>query len=259
MSQQHTAEKKDLETCVTGGKGVTWNDIRKVFLKVGFQSFCDTRLCALIYVHRFDAELPRLGKGYKTAVRLLNLRGVSGEDFGHLNDKEKKIACAIYSDYIATKKQLVMDGLIKPSSGNGDYYAVTDKGHTLKCQPTTQPITRAKAEQLLKDTISKAAQFNENPDSPHLIQSLHVYGSYLSDKQLLGDLDIAYETKPNLKPNESIRQWRERERAFFKKHRRAYLSTLFSKLIKAPEVSLCTLGVLDEMPEAVKRCVYELS
>lgn len=54
-------------------------------------------------------------------------------------------------------------------------------------------LSRKKAEELLKGVIDRAKQINASPESEfiHRVTKIAVFGSYLTDKEKLGDLDIA--------------------------------------------------------------------
>jgi predicted nucleotidyltransferase len=54
-------------------------------------------------------------------------------------------------------------------------------------------LTRRKADELLEKVIQRAFEVNSAPDTEflHTIKRIAVFGSYLTDKEKLGDLDIA--------------------------------------------------------------------
>ncbi len=55
-------------------------------------------------------------------------------------------------------------------------------------------LPRSEAERLLKLVIAKAQFINAHPQEfPYGIKTMVVFGSYLTDKPVLGDLDIAIE------------------------------------------------------------------
>jgi hypothetical protein len=62
---------------------------------------------------------------------------------------------------------------------------------TQKGPPT---LLRAEADRLLGLVIAKARYVNAHPEEyPYGIQTIAVFGSYLTDKSVLGDLDIGVE------------------------------------------------------------------
>jgi hypothetical protein len=52
-------------------------------------------------------------------------------------------------------------------------------------------MNRAKAEALLKGVLERVAAINADPDMLHWVIEIRVVGSYLTDTDDLGDLDVA--------------------------------------------------------------------
>jgi predicted nucleotidyltransferase len=67
----------------------------------------------------------------------------------------------------------------------------TDKGRRFGIATANPKISREKADQLLKELIEKVELINENEDLAYLVERVSVFGSYLSDKPMLGDIDVA--------------------------------------------------------------------
>ena len=68
----------------------------------------------------------------------------------------------------------------------------TEKGRRFGVATADPPITREKANQLLKELIERAMAINANDDYVCFVERLSVFGSYLSDKTLLSDLDVFF-------------------------------------------------------------------
>lgn len=86
-------------------------------------------------------------------------------------------------NYIIWEKKKFPDGI--------QYELIaTEKGRRLGIAKATAPITRAKASELLQDLIERAKSINENPEFVFYVERIEVFGSYLTDKELLGDLDV---------------------------------------------------------------------
>ncbi len=242
----HTAfimpEKKDLKTPVIKGHNVTWDCIRKAFLRVNFSSFHDDRLCYLIYEEAFKAA----GYSYRKVMNQLSIPCYT----------DSFVEC-IYLDYLDVREALELEGLIEILFENT--YVLSQKAHTLKCQPTTPPLTRAEAELLLKNTIEKVSILNDDKESPYIIDKLYVFGSYLSDNKVLGDLDISYDLVVRMDECETIPEWRLKERNYLKKHNRAKVSTLIKKLIGSKKVSLDAFSNISEDECINYKCIYQSS
>lgn len=94
--------------------------------------------------------------------------------------------------------QLHADGLLEPhpgaiESGEKPYYATTEKGLRL-ANASGRLFRRKRVEQELRALLERAQQINDGPFLCR-VTAIVVYGSYLSDKERLGDLDIAFHTE----------------------------------------------------------------
>ena len=79
------------------------------------------------------------------------------------------------------EEDLVEDG----ERGN---YCLTVKGHAFSNARIGKPMTRAKAKTLLEGVVERAATINAL--KPGLVRSIDVFGSYTTEKELLGDIDL---------------------------------------------------------------------
>jgi len=98
-------------------------------------------------------------------------------------------------------------------------YTLDSKGNTLRNASAAPPIKRVSAEKKLQDLLNRVKEYNSNPLFPYLVHHVAVFGSFLSDKQLLGDIDIAYDyvQKVNYRElaNERVRIAETKGRIFF--------------------------------------------
>jgi len=69
---------------------------------------------------------------------------------------------------------------------------VTEKGRRFGMASATSPISRQKATQMLNELLERAKTINSNDELVYLVESIKVFGSYLSDKDLLSDLDVGF-------------------------------------------------------------------
>ncbi len=93
-------------------------------------------------------------------------------------------------------EQLIKDEYLiinKVTAANVLHYELvaTDKGRRFGIATGNTAITRQKADELLDDLIERAKGINANNDLVYFIETIKVFGSYLSNKELLGDLDVA--------------------------------------------------------------------
>lgn len=256
-----SGEKKNLKELVIEGQVITWRDIKKAFVKIGFMPFLSDHLFCQLYMERINAEkCHSIYKGIRKAESIASYRNLPRRHLNQSCNDMLKAVDAIYADYLIIKDRLIEEELIAvPDEEFG--CEITPKGHRLKCQSLTAPITRAKAENLLKQTVEAIEAINADPESPYTVVSLHVFGSYLSDKQMLGDIDLAFDSERNYLRGEQFGDYRRRERCFLKKHGRQTEYTFIKKMIKARQVSLCTLSDLKSLEEdygTVSQCVFNI-
>ncbi|HAQ20088.1 MAG TPA: hypothetical protein DCR40_12790 [Prolixibacteraceae bacterium] len=104
-------------------------------------------------------------------------------------------------------KQLIEDEyLILTKEKLSDIYQYelteTEKGRRFGIANASKPISRQKATQLLNELIERAKSINENGELIYFVESIKVFGSYLSDKDTLGDLDVGVKLSRKHKPGD---------------------------------------------------------
>lgn len=67
----------------------------------------------------------------------------------------------------------------------------TEKGRRFGIASANPPISRAKASQLLNELIERVKKVNNTIELIYYVETVKVFGSYLSDKEMLGDIDVA--------------------------------------------------------------------
>lgn len=105
------------------------------------------------------------------------------------------LECKI-SDAKSILKNLVDDNYLtinKKISFDGSWYKVeeTDIGRRFAIATANPPISRKKAELLLTELLNRVQVVNDSAEYAYFVKSVKVFGSYLSDKAILGDLDVA--------------------------------------------------------------------
>jgi 23S rRNA maturation mini-RNase III len=95
----------------------------------------------------------------------------------------------------------------------------TKKGRRFGVATADPLITREKANQLLKELIERAISINANEEYACYVERLSVFGSYLSDKTLLGDLDIFFKITRKSTGEEYKEQRQQRIELAFKSGR----------------------------------------
>lgn len=91
-------------------------------------------------------------------------------------------------------EDLVAEGFVEPDPRPGrECYRVTIKGGALAGASALRPIQRQKATQLLEEVVARAKEINADDRELYRVSKLWVFGSYLTEVEELGDLDIAVE------------------------------------------------------------------
>ena len=115
------------------------------------------------------------------------------------NDIIKEIAtvltCSIKDAKLVFEKLIKEEYLIfeKKRIGNNLYHEVTEteKGRRLGVTRANPSITRAKADLLLTELLERVEKVNSNAELVYKVENVKVFGSYLSDQKILGDIDVA--------------------------------------------------------------------
>lgn len=82
-----------------------------------------------------------------------------------------------------------------PSEKGITYYETTIAGNAFVMAKAGKPVPRASAERILREFLDRVRSVNERSDLAHSVETVVVFGSYLSDRHHLNDLDIAVELK----------------------------------------------------------------
>jgi len=134
-------------------------------------------------------------------------------------------------------EHLLREGFV--GTGNDEQYIPTIQFLQLANAKITEGLSRAEAKALLQRVTKRARDINARPEEfDHHITRLAVFGSYLGNDEVLGDLDIAFDCQRNPVPNDTpARRWSLRKSmADFSK----MLS--FLRLRKPGQISLHTLS-----------------
>jgi predicted nucleotidyltransferase len=74
---------------------------------------------------------------------------------------------------------------------DGRYYKLTEQGLSIARASGAKRVQRETAARALTDFMVRVREVNENPKFLMMVTEVVIFGSYLSDKENLGDLDIA--------------------------------------------------------------------
>ena len=80
------------------------------------------------------------------------------------------------------------------ASGDGSFYALTLQGNQMRCARAVKPLARKAADSLLIGLLSRVAEVNSDVHKfAYRVQRISLFGSYLSDRDPISDIDILYD------------------------------------------------------------------
>jgi len=120
----------------------------------------------------------------------------------------------------------VAEGYLNITKGTTETWTITSKAKRLFDKSTTRLLKRTKAQEKLQALLARVKQLNENAYYLYTVTRLGVFGSYLTDKNLLGDLDVCLSLAPREKNKaQHMKLHQDRiNRAFAEGHRLSSLS-----------------------------------
>lgn len=111
--------------------------------------------------------------------------------------------------------RMVKLGLLEPSKHfsrkDRPAYEVGTPGLALANASAAKPITRKTANRALQEFMDRVRVINASDEYPYKIESVVLFGSMLSDKERLGDVDLAVELLPSTPNNQEFdKRWNYR-------------------------------------------------
>lgn len=103
--------------------------------------------------------------------------------------------------------ELVASGLLEPVEGahsTAKMYRVTIAGGALSLASAAAPISRATADRKVRELIGRALSINHDDQYLYQVRRIVVFGSYLSNKPEINDVDLAVELEPRIKDRELL-------------------------------------------------------
>lgn len=96
----------------------------------------------------------------------------------------------------------------------------TEKGRHLGVTRANPPISRAKADLLLQELLERVREVNRSKEYVYKVVKVGVFGSYLTNASVLGDLDVAVALERKAMGNTYMELCKKRIAIAFKKGRR---------------------------------------
>src|SRR5438445_6650893 len=88
-------------------------------------------------------------------------------------------------------RSLEAAGLVRrEETVHGERWDITEHGSRLRLATAAKPIRRGTADRLVSDLLKRVTLINEEAVFRRRVAEVVVFGSYLTDTQRLGDLDV---------------------------------------------------------------------
>jgi hypothetical protein len=100
--------------------------------------------------------------------------------------------------------------LIEQDKERTGYFRITDKGLRLSCASLLPSITRAKADILMAAFLRRVIEVNINDNFCLFVSEVDAYGSYITDANMLGDIDLNIALKAKEPWSEVYGRWKQR-------------------------------------------------
>jgi hypothetical protein len=105
---------------------------------------------------------------------------------------------------------LLAAGLIEPDKERPGQFQVTDQGIRVSCAHLLRPISRAKADAILAAFLDRVAAANANADFCKGVAEVYAYGSYITDADPIGDIDLVVTLCGKTPWPEHYERWKKR-------------------------------------------------
>jgi predicted nucleotidyltransferase len=97
-------------------------------------------------------------------------------------------------------------------SGSADHWTATPKAKELQFESRGR-LTRVKADGLVGQLLARVRAVNDDPKYAFKIDSVVLFGSYLSDRDRIGDIDVAIALRPRLQKKDAQKALEEAARS----------------------------------------------
>ncbi len=153
--------------------------------------------------------------------RICGLPAVKLRDF--LRERGDSWSAAYFSERLGLSPEeglkslscLESEGYIESESGpTGEvWYRTTLQGNALSLASAAKPLRRSSAEAAVRSFLERVHEINSSEHYLYRVTRVVAFGSYLTDKEYLNDVDLAVELVPkNQDPDEHLRLMKKRAR-----------------------------------------------
>jgi hypothetical protein len=118
-------------------------------------------------------------------------------DFLLRNDHPRLFDSKDVTEYFSADitAELLAKGLIEPALRYEGKFQISSLGTRLAAKRLMPRIPRTKAEKIVADMLARARVINDTPELLCRISRITAFGSFLTDAEDLGDIDVAVEVK----------------------------------------------------------------
>ncbi|MGN6831096.1 hypothetical protein [Paucibacter sp. M5-1] len=140
--------------------------------------------------------------------------------------------------------ELELAGYVAPSDQPG-FFEGTQKLNQLALASIGDGLTRAAADALLVKVLAAARKVNAAPETyPCCVRCIAIFGSYLTDKPVLGDLDLGVALKADRTPHTRPIHWREALEFDASRMNKTYAAL---RLRKPKQISIHTMTEVEDL------------
>lgn len=104
---------------------------------------------------------------------------------------------------------LLGEGYIESDEQEKECYRVAKKGMSLAMATAAKQIKRKTAEKLLEGFLDRVNLVNDADDYLHKVTKVIIFGSYLSDRPYIGDIDIAIQLERKVNNSDEFMRLQE--------------------------------------------------
>ena len=139
----------------------------------------------------------------QSAIKIRDFLRTCGHGFWSIHYLAHKLKVP-QDDAEYTLRELDRDGYIEFDHliDKIEYWHITDKGCRLSCASAAKPILRSTAERKVRELLERVKVINNDPQYLYKITKFIVFGSYLSHKERLNDVDFGVYLERKEKDNE---------------------------------------------------------
>lgn len=146
----------------------------------------------------------------------------------------------------AAWKELCDERFVEPRD---DGHILTVKGNAFANARIGKPITREKAEKILEGVLERAAEVNESGEAT--IHSIDVFGSYTTDAEKLGDIDLVVDVHVPWDPSRPMHEnFRASDKVLVKLRNRSQYVSFCDRNGLPPNVELVRVFIGPSREEA---------